>query len=103
MQRGVYLSFSGNVTYKANREIQKSAEICPLDRILYETDAPYLSPVPMRGRPNMPEYTEHTLTFLAALRNEEKEKIKESAVSNFLRVLNHSESVVERETVLLQG
>ena len=57
----------------------------------------------MRGRPNMPEYTEHTLTFLAALRNEEKEKIKESAVSNFLRVLNHSESVVEREAVLLQG
>ena len=51
----------------------------------------------------MPEYTEHTLTFLAALRNEEKEKIKESAVSNFLRVLNHSESVVEREAVLLQG
>ena len=103
LKRGVYLSFSGNVTYKANREIQKSAEICPLDRILYETDAPYLSPVPMRGRPNMPEYTEYTLSFLAELRNEEKEKIKESAVSNFLKVLNHSESVVERETVLLQG
>ncbi|MGN1164241.1 MAG: TatD family hydrolase [Candidatus Ornithospirochaeta sp.] len=95
LDRGCFLSFSGNVTYKANEEIRKSAILCPKDRILFETDSPYLSPVPMRGKPCRPEYTEYTCAFLSRIRNESPEETKESAVSNFISVFKHSESVVD--------
>ena len=101
LDRGAYISFSGNVTYKANSHIRESAVYCPIDRILYETDAPYLSPVPMRGRPNMPEYTEYTLEFLANIKNVDKEELKERAKENFISVLKHSESVVKRDIITL--
>lgn len=103
LEKGAYLSFAGNVTYKANSHIQESARLCPLDRILFETDSPYLSPVPLRGRPCRPEYTEHTLSFLSALKEEEREKIKESAISNFLSLFENRESVVKRDIVSLEG
>ena len=95
LDRGCLLSFSGNVTYKQNHEIRESAILCPRDRLLFETDSPYLSPVPMRGKPSRPEYTEYTCSFLAEIRGEDKEETKEAAVSNFLRVFQHSESVVD--------
>ena len=101
LDRGAYISFSGNVTYKANFHIRESAVYCPIDRILYETDAPYLSPVPMRGRPNMPEYTEYTLEFLANIKNVDKEELKERVKENFISVLKHSESVVKRDIITL--
>ncbi len=93
LDKGLYISFSGNVTYKNNREIQKAAAEVPLDRLLYETDSPYLAPVPMRGRPCRPEYTEYTLSFIAELRNEDRESIREAVYSNLLRVLQRDKSV----------
>lgn len=101
LDKGVCLSFSGNVTYKANKHIQESAEYCPLDRILFETDAPYLTPVPKRGRPNCPEYTEYTLSFLAQIKKIDKEELKERVKENFLRVIQHSTSVVKRDILPL--
>ncbi|MBQ0071129.1 MAG: TatD family hydrolase [Spirochaetales bacterium] len=94
LDRGAYISFAGNVTYKANTLIQESAKYCPLDRILFETDAPYLSPVPMRREPNRPEYTVYTLAFLAELKGVEKETLMEHAVENFLSLMKNRESVV---------
>ncbi len=102
LDRGAYISFSGNVTYKHSEDIQQSATLCPIDRLLYETDSPYLTPVPMRGKPNRMEYTEYTLSFLASLRNEDASYIKEHAIKNFLLLMNNRKSVVRRDIVALK-
>ena len=53
---GAWLSFSGIVTFKNASDIREAAALCPLDRLLVETDSPYLAPVPYRGQPNRPAY-----------------------------------------------
>ncbi len=63
-----YISFSGIVTFKNATTIQEVAKHVPLDRILIETDAPYLAPNPYRGKPNEPAYVRHTAEYLADLR-----------------------------------
>lgn len=67
--RGAYLSFSGIVTFKHADDLRAAALATPEDRILIETDAPYLAPVPYRGKPNQPAYVAHTAQYLADLRN----------------------------------
>lgn len=96
LERGAYISFAGNVTYKQNTMIQEAARLCPVERLLYETDSPYLTPVPLRGRPNRMENSELTLSFLSKLRGEDKDYIKENAVKNFLLLMKNRESVVRR-------
>lgn len=64
---GAYLSFSGIVTFKAATAVQAAAQCCPLERMLAETDSPYLAPVPHRGRTNQPAYVTHVVQQLAAL------------------------------------
>ena len=66
---GFHVSFAGNLTYKNAQLIRDSALRVPLERLLVETDAPYLAPVPKRGKPNRPEYVAYTLETLATLRN----------------------------------
>ena len=66
--RGYYFSLAGNVTFPKAVDLQEAARTLPADRILVETDAPYLTPVPRRGRPNTPAMVAHTYTFLAKLR-----------------------------------
>lgn len=97
LDRGAYFSFAGNVTYKGNTTLHESAKYIPLDRLLYETDAPYLAPIPMRGRVNNPAYTEYTAEFLADLKGVDKELLKENVLKNFYKVLGRCESVVKRE------
>ncbi len=63
-----YVSFAGNLTYKNAQTIQEAARWVPLERLLVETDAPFLAPVPHRGKPNRPSLVRYTLEFLAALR-----------------------------------
>jgi TatD DNase family protein len=70
LERGYYCSFAGNVTYPAAEELRAAAARIPGDRILAETDSPYLSPVPLRGRPNQPANVLHTLAVLAEARGE---------------------------------
>jgi len=65
---GAFLSFSGIVTFKTATDNQEAARLCPADRILAETDSPYLAPVPHRGRTNQPAYVAHVVEFLAGLR-----------------------------------
>ena len=66
---GGYLSFSGIVTFKTALDLQAAAVMCPIDRLLIETDSPYLAPVPHRGKPNQPAYVAHVGAFIAQLRD----------------------------------
>lgn len=66
---GAHISFSGIVTFKSATDVQDAARLVPTDRILIETDAPYLAPVPHRGRPNHPALVAHTAQFIADLRD----------------------------------
>ncbi len=80
---GFYISFSGIVTFKSAKAIQEVAQKAPLDRILVETDAPYLAPVPHRGKTNEPAFVRHTAEHVAALRGISLEKLAEATTSNF--------------------
>ncbi len=79
---GAYLSFSGIVTFKTARELHAAARMCPLDRMLAETDSPYLAPVPHRGRPNQPAFVTHVVDALAALREATTESVRRATVTN---------------------
>jgi TatD DNase family protein len=71
LERGYYVSFAGNVTYPKAEELRESARRVPADRLLAETDSPYLSPQPRRGRPNEPANVVHTVAALADARGED--------------------------------
>ena len=85
---GFYVSFSGILTFKSAATIQQVAANSPEDRILVETDAPYLAPVPMRGKPNEPAYTSHTLAKLAEIRNTDAERMTAITRANTLRLFS---------------
>jgi TatD DNase family protein len=80
---GFYISLSGIVTFKNAVALQDVAKKLPLDRILIETDAPYLAPVPHRGKTNKPAFVKHVAEFLAELRGESVENIAETTTANF--------------------
>jgi TatD DNase family protein len=71
LERGYWISFAGNLTYKGAAELAHAATLVPRERLLIETDAPYLTPAPMRKHPNQPAYVAHTAAFLADLRGED--------------------------------
>jgi TatD DNase family protein len=71
LERGWYVSFAGNVTYPKAEDLRAAAAAVPADRILAETDAPYLAPQPVRGRRNEPANVVHTVASLAAARGED--------------------------------
>jgi TatD DNase family protein len=83
---GLYISFSGILTFKNARDIQETAKALPLERILVETDAPYLAPMPNRGKRNEPAFVAHTAAFLAKLRGETVERIADATTENFFRL-----------------
>jgi TatD DNase family protein len=80
---GFYISLSGIVTFKSAKELQEVAKQLPLDRILIETDSPYLAPVPHRGKTNQPAFVTHVAEFLAELRNDTVENIATTTTRNF--------------------
>lgn len=83
---GFYLSFAGNVTYPKSVGIQDVASWAPADRILVETDAPFLAPVPYRGKQNEPALVTHTATFVAQLRGVSAEELAQGTTENFSRL-----------------
>ncbi|MBR3425765.1 MAG: TatD family hydrolase [Neisseriaceae bacterium] len=85
---GFYISFSGIVTFKNAKEVQAACQYVPLDKILVETDAPYLAPVPHRGKLNQPAYTRHTAEFVANLRGIDFEQLAHATTDNFFRLFN---------------
>ncbi|MCC6226527.1 MAG: TatD family hydrolase [Microthrixaceae bacterium] len=81
LEMGALLSFSGIVTFPAAGELQEAARCCPLDRMLVETDSPYLAPVPHRGRPNMPGNVTFVGEAIARLRGLRPEEVAESTTA----------------------
>lgn len=94
---GLYISFSGIVTYKNALEIQGAAKVLPRDRILVETDAPFLSPDPLRGNkyyPNEPARVVHTVRWVAKLRGETYEALAAATAANALALFRLDPAVI---------
>jgi TatD DNase family protein len=83
LELGFYISISGIVTFKNAKDLQETAARLPLDRLLIETDSPFLAPVPHRGRPCEPAFVADTARFLANLRGESIERLAEATSNNF--------------------
>lgn len=83
---GFYISFSGIVTFNNARAVKEVARKAPLDRILVETDSPYLAPVPYRGKTNEPAYVKHTAEYVAELRGIPYQALAEATSENFFRL-----------------
>lgn len=86
-----YISFSGIVTFKSAEVIQEVAKKVPLDRMLIETDSPYLAPIPYRGKSNVPGYVRYTAEYLANLRNMPLEAFAEQTTQNFFTLFKGAE------------
>jgi len=85
---GFYISFSGIVTFKNAQALKEIAQKVPLDRLLVETDAPYLAPVPYRGQANMPGYTRYVAEHIAELRGITYTEIAAATTDNFCRLFS---------------
>lgn len=83
---GFYVSFSGMLTFKRSEDLRDIAKDLPLDRLLVETDSPYLAPEPHRGGINQPAYVEHTALTLAKLHDKTREEIAEITTQNFFNL-----------------
>jgi len=86
LELGFYISFSGIVTFRNADDLREVARRVPLDRLLIETDAPYLAPVPHRGKPNEPRYVHHVAEMIAELRGMEPQRLIEATGENFFRL-----------------
>ena len=82
LERGYYVSFAGNVTYPKAGELREAAEAVPRDRILVETDSPFLSPQPVRGRRNEPMHVVHTIAALAEVCGREQDELVAATDAN---------------------
>ena len=88
MAMGFYISFSGIVTFKSAKDLQAVALAVPLERMLIETDSPYLAPVPHRGKMNEPGFVRHVAEFLATLKNVPQDEVAQQTTDNFFKLFN---------------
>jgi len=88
MDLNFYISFSGIVTFKSATTLQDVAKRVPLDRMLVETDSPWLAPVPFRGKTNQPAYVKHVAEFIASLRDDSFEAIAAATTENFFTLFS---------------
>lgn len=86
VELGLYVSFTGVVTFKKNDALRDIARHVPLDRLLVETDAPYLAPEPFRGKTNEPSYVVHTAATLAEVKGVSPEALAQATTDNFFRL-----------------
>lgn len=86
MALGFYISLSGIVSFKKAEQVHEVARAIPLDRLLVETDSPYLAPVPYRGKPNEPAYVRHVAEAIADLRQISYAEVAEASSRNFLKL-----------------
>jgi len=91
---GLYISFSGVLTFKSAEALRQIAADVPLDRLLVETDAPYLAPEPMRGKRNEPAYVSHTARVLAGVKGVGESKLADATTANFFRLFAKAEGVL---------
>lgn len=88
VELGFYVSFAGNVTFSKAVALQEAAKVVPMDRLLVETDAPYLAPIPLRGKRCEPWHVQHTAAFLAELKGVPVEELTARTTENAKRVYN---------------
>ncbi len=93
LRHGMYISFSGIVTFKSASQVREVALKVPANRLLVETDAPFLAPVPVRGKRCEPAFTAHTAAFVAGLRGVGADAIAETTTNNFFTLFNKAERV----------
>lgn len=87
---GFYISFSGIVSFKTAESLREVARFVPPDRLLVETDAPYLAPVPFRGKTNQPAYVRHVAEAVAAARGETLQAVADATTRNFFALFKHA-------------
>jgi TatD DNase family protein len=92
LDQGFYISFSGIVTFKSAQDLREVAARVPPDRLLIETDSPYLAPVPHRGKTNEPAFVPHVARCVAEVRGEPVERIAELTRENFFRLFRHAQA-----------
>jgi TatD DNase family protein len=90
IEMGFYISFSGIVTFKSAKDLQAVARAVPLERILIETDSPYLAPVPFRGRVNEPGYVAHVAEYIATLKGIPLAEVAARTSENFFTLFPHA-------------
>ena len=88
VEQGAYISFSGVVTFPKATEVQEAAKHVPIERILVETDCPFLAPVPYRGKRNEPAFVTETVKAIAALKGMRVEEVAERTFDNTVRLFN---------------
>ncbi|WP_421861712.1 TatD family hydrolase [Parvibaculum sp.] len=88
LELGLYISLSGIVTFKNAVELRETAAKVPMERLLVETDAPYLAPVPKRGKRNEPSFVVHTAAKVAEIKGMPAEELAETTTANFLRLFS---------------
>jgi TatD DNase family protein len=88
MAEGFYISFSGIVTFKNAKELQEVARSIPLERMLIETDSPYLAPMPFRGKTNLPSYTKYVAEKIALLRDISVEEVAKATSENYFNLFH---------------
>ena len=85
---GFYISFSGIVTFKSAKDLQAVAKVVPLERMLIETDSPYLAPVPYRGKMNEPAHVRHVAEYIATLKELPLAQVAQQTSDNFFNLFN---------------
>jgi len=90
---GFYISFSGIITFKNAQELKDVAKKVPLENMLVETDAPYLTPVPFRGKPNYPKHTRQVAEYIAELKQVPFEDVAKQTTDNFFKLFNKASKV----------
>lgn len=99
MDLNFYISFSGIVTFKSAQELKDVARKMPADRMLIETDSPYLAPVPHRGKPNHPAYVRYVAECIAELRGESLDRIAEQTTDNFFKLFPLAKPIADNISV----
>ncbi|NQU58980.1 MAG: TatD family hydrolase, partial [Rhodospirillales bacterium] len=92
LELGLYLSISGIVTFKTAEDLRAIVKDVPLDRLLVETDAPYLAPVPCRGKRNEPAFTRHTAEKIAEIKGLTIEEVASATTDNFFTLFSKAKS-----------
>jgi TatD DNase family protein len=91
LEMGMYISFSGILTFKNAQELRDIARDVPEDRILVETDSPFLAPIPNRGKRNEPAFVTHTAEVLAEVRGMDRNALETATTDNFFRLFSRAQ------------
>lgn len=92
LDMGMYISVSGIITFKNAEDLRSVIKTVPIDRLLVETDAPYLAPVPMRGKSNEPAFVKYTVEYLASLIGKTPEEVSSFTTDNFFKLFSRVKS-----------